>query len=129
MNHRPENRQRYRAKTNPLPMEDGMATNQKHTPGPWVAEADDDSDLGEFTVRTADGDYIADVRNPYCDYDMQVAYAQSDDCRIEHDARLIAAAPELADCIHDLLYLHEAHHNHPLHAAARALLAKAGSQS
>lgn len=71
----------------------------KHTPGPWVADADDDNDIGEFTIRTVDGDYIADIRNPYCDYHTQVVYALSDDCRLEADARLIAAAPELLEAL------------------------------
>lgn len=77
------------------PARNGPDAGTAHTPGPWSADADNESDLGEFTIRTSDGDYVADVRNPYCDYDMQVAYVASDDCRIEADARLIAAAPEL----------------------------------
>jgi hypothetical protein len=41
------------------------------------------------------------------------------------NARLIAAAPELAAMVQELLTIHEAHHNHPTHAAARRILAKA----
>lgn len=75
----------------------GARDHGKHTPWPWVADADDDNDIGEFTIRTVDGDYIADIRNPYCDYHTQVVYALSDDCRLEADARLIAAAPDLLE--------------------------------
>lgn len=75
-------------------------SDSKHTPGPWIATADESSpELGEFTIRDSDGGCIADVRNPYADYDMQVEYASQPDCRIEHDARLIAAAPELLEAL------------------------------
>lgn len=38
------------------------------------------------------------------------------------NARLIAAAPDMAQTIRDLLALHIAHHNHPHHARAREIL-------
>lgn len=87
---------------------DCAGRNVAHTPGPWY--------WGGGTAITRNGRYIH-VENirPH-----KEAVA---------NARLIAASPELADCIHDLLYLHIAHHNHPLHAKARALLAKAEGRS
>jgi hypothetical protein len=66
------------------------------TPGPWEATADEiDELLGQWTIRDSDGGYVADVRNPYTDYDMAVSYAESADCSMERHARLIAAAPDL----------------------------------
>ena len=42
----------------------------------------------------------------------------------EANARLIAAAPEMAELLEQLLALHVAHHNNPLHGEARALLSR-----
>ena len=40
------------------------------------------------------------------------------------DAQIAHCAPEMASVIRELLDMHKAHHNEPLHARARALLAK-----
>lgn len=85
-----------------------MASEQKHTPGPWEVDT--------LAVRAPNRE------NPSICV-CTPNFVNDGSCY--GNARLIAAAPELADCIHDLLYLHVAHHNHPLHVAARALLAKA----
>lgn len=44
------------------------------------------------------------------------------ECTDAGTARLIAAAPDMAETIRDLLALHIAHHNHPHHARAREIL-------
>ncbi|HAX40273.1 MAG TPA: hypothetical protein DCY10_05305 [Clostridiales bacterium] len=41
------------------------------------------------------------------------------------NASLIAAAPDMYEALKSMLNLHLSHHNHPIHAAARAALAKA----
>lgn len=48
----------------------------------------------------------------------QNAYAESVAARY-------AASEDLREALRDLLALHQAHHNHPTHAAARKALAKA----
>jgi hypothetical protein len=83
-----------------------MSAEQKHTAGPYEYCAD----------RTIAADGVPLAR---CYADRNAAA----------NGPLFAAAPELAQSIRDLLALHEAHHNNPVHAAARAILAKAEARS
>lgn len=94
-----------------------MSAEQKFTPGPWrirkgPRHSPDECDL------TICGDIflLADINGPNYPH-------------CEPNARLIAVAPDLAQSVRDLLALHEAHHNNPVHAAARAILAKAEARS
>lgn len=87
----------------------------KHTPGPWRTDAE----VEHQGVLGPDGYMVADCAI----FSMHKGAPTSERCTA--NARLIASAPGMADMIRDLLSLHEAHHNHPLHAAARLLLAKA----
>lgn len=90
----------------------------KHTPGPWVVHEIWNGRGSSYSVGRAEvGSYhtLARVLQPHNGKTGDNAA----------NACLIASAPEMADMIRDLLSLHEAHHNHPLHAAARLLLAKA----
>lgn len=81
-----------------------MSTNAKHTPTPWVASPDEyDEELGQWTIRDDNDGYIADVRNPYTDYDMQVAYAADPACRIRHDAAFIVRAVNSHEALVDAL--------------------------
>lgn len=87
-----------------------MSTEAKHTPGPWMDWRQDHENV-VTAGQKPDGSFpiIAAVR-----FDRKDA-----------NARLIAAAPDLMAMIRELLTIHEAHHNHPSHAAARRLIAKA----
>lgn len=62
-------------------------TTTTHTPGPWLAEPDGESD---WKVRSEDWGTIVH-RNCYPDAKV--------DTTVEADARLIAAAPELLDLL------------------------------
>jgi hypothetical protein len=77
------------------------------TPGPWNSD--------DLSVFDDDGD-------PICD--MAMSITEEDKGTQRANARLIAAAPEMATIIHELLATHVAHHNHPAHVAARALLSR-----
>ena len=80
---------------------------QMHTPSGWTFEAEETSDGMMFSVYDADDWRLTDVGIG------------------EREARLMSAAPDLAESVRALLKLHEAHHNHPVHAAARAALSLA----
>ncbi len=85
----------------------------KHTPAPWLED------------HTAEPEVMAQalLDNPSwvavedtSENGGHVAY-----CAPEN-APLIAAAPKMRRLLTELLALHIPHHNHPTHAAARALL-------
>lgn len=86
-----------------------------HTPGPWHLSdeinpliTNDSGSVDVAQVFMYDEGTVGSLRPN--------AYA---------DARLIAAAPELLATCRELLELHIAHHNEPVHAAARAAIARA----
>lgn len=108
-----------------------------HTPGPWhlcthlqSAEKDAACPCGY-----RGGIWGSDQEHLICEMGSTVTIGQEglEPARYPRptelaNARLIVAAPELAVMVRELLSVHEAHHNHPTHAAARRLLSKAGIQ-
>ena len=85
----------------------------KHSDGPWAQDG---------------AEYWADIIGPYGE---AVAMVHSDHIdeqgapdmdRAKANARLIAQSPAMADALRDMLALHIAHHNNPLHAKAREIL-------
>ncbi len=77
----------------------------KHTPGPWIAGDDDDSDF--FVV------------GPHVDRIVSQPVVK---LHSMYDAFLIAAAPELLDALQDLMFFDN---GKPEWVAARAAIAKA----
>ena len=85
-----------------------------HTPGPWHAERRGAFKYSIFAPNPAAGTYVSLVRGVEC----------------RHDARLIAAAPDLLDALEKAVaWLTNADGDHPVLSAwllrARAALAKA----
>ena len=78
----------------------------KHAPGPWAIR----EGHAYIAIRSGAGVW-ADVR---------IAGGITEQDRA--NARLIAAAPDMAQALRDLLALHIAHHNHPHHGRAREIL-------
>ena len=88
-----------------------------HTPGPWdVQPAHQDGAL--FIIGSNLGGLVGAAHG------WPTEIESGDYTRIEANARLIAAAPELLDTVRGLLKDHLVYHNTPEHAAARALLRK-----
>lgn len=86
------------------------------TPEPWVN--DDGLVSGrESRIRHAPG--------PSIDIFDAANWPEELDEEAQANAHLIAAAPDLYEALVMLASFHEAHHNHPIHAAARAALRKA----
>ena len=81
---------------------------QSHTPGPWTIGPHPGNGAGTAWRQ------ILSHSGPFSPAFVCEA--------IEPDARLIAAAPDMARALRDLLALHIAHHNHPRHARAREIL-------
>lgn len=79
----------------------------KHTVGPWRATVDG------YIQRDAPMPFGAAVvaRTLHAEIGVQNA-----------NARLIAQSPAMADALRDMLALHIAHHNNPIHAKAREIL-------
>jgi hypothetical protein len=86
-------------------------TEAQHTPRSWAVGYS----LKECAV------YMKPFSDGWAVSDQIAKFARTPEG--EAYARLIAAAPDLAQSVRDLLRLHEAHHNHPIHAAARAIIA------
>lgn len=96
-------------------------TETKHTLGPWEY-TDGICIMGGKPPKKALHEWratICEVRR------MDMVTGLMSGSEAEANARLIAAAPELYNAVRALLKLHEAHHNEPLHAQAREILAKA----
>jgi hypothetical protein len=96
------------------------------TPGPWKSP-DDDTDMDDVTLFAL----VADFHDHNDDVDEQEACGQ---CNA--DARLIAAAPEMAELLEDLSPLHHDDDDVPDHeyvwdlaTKARALLARIKGES
>lgn len=79
-----------------------------NTPNPWIY----DPETGEIHHHDGDVDPLVATINLE-DVDPDQGHA---------DGRLMAAAVYLREAIESLLDLHITHHNHPDHAAARALI-------
>ena len=96
----------------------------KFTPGPWVAHYQ--GVYANGGVDTYSGAVLGRVATaePLSASDEDGRFWTASGCE-EANAHLIAAAPELYNAVRALLKLHEAHHNEPLHAQAREILAKA----
>ena len=112
----------------------------KHTPGPWTHDPDD-FDWG--FVRAADGSLVANTCIGPCYTKEEAALCRannSEPARVDANARLIAAAPQMFQALEDLYPLaiawaatygseHGLNGMHPDHAkyieAARAALAAA----
>lgn len=94
-------------------------SNTKHTPGPWTVS----TAPGTVDVRAFDGRFIANV-----DCDKRTALVETDS-----NAKLIAAAPEMAEALQELLcgVLHgfQRHNESDCIEMARAALAKASLSS
>ena len=72
----------------------------QHTPGPWFIERRTyDNETTYYCVTASDGHGWSGNR-----------YMSVSGCIDEHDARLIAAAPELLEALHGMLALDEEHH-------------------
>jgi hypothetical protein len=84
-----------------------MPRNYHHTPGPWSVEPE--TATGHLFVFTARGGILV----------------QTDRRNREHDARLIAAAPDLLAALEALLAHRECPTASPEAAAARAAIAEA----
>lgn len=83
-----------------------MAHETRHTPGPWTCDPDETDLFGEYRIRPAfDGDFR-------CDEDI-------------HNARLIAAAPDLLDACRQALDFAEMWRERPLVRALRAAIERA----
>ena len=91
-------------------MTQASSSETKHTPGLWLVDT-------EHNVRVIANDRRATIIAEVCG-------AKSNPSTMA-DARLIAAAPQLLAALRDMLALHLAHHNHPVHGAARAAIAAA----
>jgi hypothetical protein len=88
----------------------------KHTPEPWFflegfIQADNPEARGPDVI-------IAEVWPPRADDERRVATHGA----YSANGLLLAAAPQMRRLLTELLALHIPHHNHPTHAAARALL-------
>ena len=92
-------------------------TTASHTPGPWHTGGI--NPISAPVIYAADGFAVADATVYHRHHDGQTAA----------NARLIAAAPDLLASLRDVLALHLAHHNNPVHVAARAAIAKAEGRS
>ena len=93
-----------------------MTTNW--TPGPWVFEY-------------SEGWICTEWRST--EHGLQVLIADmmkdEDTPNYTANAHLIAAAPELYHALRNLLEMHQAQHNAPAHASARAALRKARGEA
>lgn len=90
------------------------------TPGPWTTEESEYA--GDWIIHDAEGEYLAEVANGYINAVFREAHAP----RTEATARLIAAAPEMAELLERILSVRA---DHPfsylaLTSEIHALLAK-----
>ena len=96
-------------------------SNAKHTPGPWeVVEIEE----GLFHIHSPKGDRVHPVPVSVVDYHRD-GHEEIRTIKSRANARLIAAAPDLLRLLQAMLDLHIAHHNEPIHAAARKAIAAA----
>lgn len=73
----------------------------KHTPGPWKAE----EIAGQIHIGSEPDDDTYVFGQNICDMVQSIARGRKDAKRIEHDAYLIAAAPEMLAVLRDLEWL------------------------
>lgn len=100
----------------------------KHTAGPW--QVMNEYDGANIVIANVDGETFSDGSSTFSyDFICDTLPDDGDGSRSREiakaNARLIAAAPEMLSAVKALLKLHEAHHNSPLHARAREIVAKA----
>lgn len=91
-----------------------------HTPGPWYAE-EQSYDSSSFYIRgsTPRGERLTWGKGAVAHIPRSTVMPMYE------NARLIAAAPDLLEALNALLSIHIAHHNDPIHVAARAAVSKA----
>lgn len=94
-----------------------------HTPGAWRLI---NTNGGWQIARLGRPGYVAvqHTGNPEAETAMHDLYADA----VKAASLPVKAAPDLQKSVEALLELHIAHHNHPVHAAARAALRKAKGQ-
>ena len=95
----------------------------QHTPGPWKA----DIRVAQATVADSHGNAVADIAR----HEFSVTEQSYSDRRIEANARLISAAPDLLSALREMMAVFQDHEQYDEESAevvsiARAAIAKAG---